>query len=473
MLLNRIIIFGAFCIGSIIKPISILRCKLNELHAKLQELRWKRQQRLQLKRLERQKQRNEQYARISKHKYIDLFLLSSRVYTRREKRIRFYQINGVREYCSRHGLKYLVTEEEKKRTVCIPAYWNKSVQRCEEYDSPETYIAEIDQAVVFGASHALIADGQFLNDMLFADNEGRIDLRDKVLRKVMEGFGVVEEPKRAKHLEQAINLVGVASYNYYHMLIEILPKLIIADRCEEYRDFPVLVDEVILRIPQYKEALARVNQYNHKIIKVNEGEKCEVGRLVHISPNTWMPINLYDRNMSRTGDFLISESYLYNMRNRILNAASGGEKCAEQEEKKRYFISRKKLNTVRLKNEAEIRDLFLSYGFEVLYPEKLSFAEQVEKFSEAECIAGSTGAAFANIIFCQPGTKILCIIPKEFEFHMYSTIAHIFKLDQTFLDCTIVERTRYPAADGYLLDVEYTKELLESLEKAEDKEWRS
>lgn len=483
MLLNQIIIFSAFCIGSMVKPVSILRSKVNELDSKLQELRLERQRRQELKRLEKQKrilerqqrrqlkhmqkqiQMNERYVKISKYKYIDLFLMSSRVYSRREKRIRFYKINSIRQYCGRRNLKYLEIEEKKKRTVCIPAYWNKTAQICEEYESPETYIAEIEQAVIFGASHALVSNKQFLNDMLYGDHEERIDLRDNVLRKVMEGYGVIEEPKQIKHLERAINLIGAASYNYYHMLIEILPKLIIVDRYEEYRDFPILVDEVVLRIPQYQEALAKVNQYNHEIIKVDAGEKWEIEKLVHISPNTWMPINLYDRNMSRTGDFMISDSYLYNMRDLVLNAVLDGEKNLKQKGKKRYFISRKKLNTVRLKNEAEIRELFLSFGFEVLYPEKLSFAEQVEKFSEAECIAGSTGAAFANIIFCQPGTKILCVIPQEFQFHMYSTIAHIFKLDQTFLDCEIVERTRYPAADGYLLDEEYTRELLESLDR--------
>lgn len=464
MLLNRIIIFGAFCVGSMVKPISIMRIKLNELYIKLRELKLERQRRRQLKQQQRQKQRDEQYAKISKYKYVDLFLMSSRVYSRRAKRIRFYKINGVKEYCCQHNQKYVLVEEEKARTVCIPCYWKKTVQKCENYTSPETYVAEIEQAVIMGASHTVIAGEQFLNDMLFGDEEGRIDLRDNVLRKVMGRDAVVEEPKQIEYLEQAINLVGVASYNYYHMLIEILPKLIIADRYEEYREFPILVDAIILKIPQYQEALAVVNQYNHKIIKVEIGERWKIEKLVHISPNTWMPINLYDKNMSRVGDFLISELYLYDMRNRVLSCVLDN-KNSESNEKKRYFISRKKLNTVRLKNESEIKELFLSYGFEILYPEKLSFEEQVEKFAEAECIAGSTGAAFANIIFCQPGTKIICIIPQEFEFYMYSTIAHIFKLDQVFLDCTVVERTRYTAADGYVLDEEYTKEFLKSIEK--------
>ena len=274
MLLNRIIIFGAFCVGSMVKPISIMRIKLNELYIKLRELKLERQRRRQLKQQQRQKQRDEQYAKISKYKYVDLFLMSSRVYSRRAKRIRFYKINGVKEYCCQHNQKYVLVEEEKARTVCIPCYWKKTVQKCENYTSPETYVAEIEQAVIMGASHTVIAGEQFLNDMLFGDEEGRIDLRDNVLRKVMGRDAVVEEPKQIEYLEQAINLVGVASYNYYHMLIEILPKLIIADRYEEYREFPILVDAIILKIPQYQEALAVVNQYNHKIIKVEIGENC-------------------------------------------------------------------------------------------------------------------------------------------------------------------------------------------------------
>ena len=348
--------------------------------------------------------------------------------------------------------------------VCVPAYWGKTIQKCEDYFSPETYVAEIGQAIIMGASHTIIADGKFLNDMLFYDEEDRVDLRDGVLRKVIGDYAIVEEPKQVNYLDSAINLVGIASYNYYHMLIEILPKLIIADRYEEYRGLPILVDEIILKIPQYQEALAIVNQYNHEVIKVDIGEKWRIEKLVHISPNTWMPINLYDKNLSRVSDFMISETYLYNMRNRVLSAVSSNEDNTERE-KKRYFISRKKLNTVRLKNESEIRDLFLAHGFEVLCPEKLSFEEQVEKFSEAECIAGATGAAFANIIFCRPKTKIICIIPQEFEFHMYSTIAYIFQLDQVFLDCTVVERTRYTAADGYVLDEEYTKNFLDDFVK--------
>ena len=46
-------------------------------------------------------------------------------------------------------------------------------------------------------------------------------------------------------------------------------------------------------------------------------------------------------------------------------------------------------------------------GFELVATELLSFKEQVRLFSEADIIVGPSGAAFANIIFCQPGTKVI------------------------------------------------------------------
>jgi capsular polysaccharide biosynthesis protein len=45
--------------------------------------------------------------------------------------------------------------------------------------------------------------------------------------------------------------------------------------------------------------------------------------------------------------------------------------------------------------------------------EKLSFAEQISTFRQAEVIAGVGGAAFTLLNFCRPGTKVLSIMCDE------------------------------------------------------------
>jgi capsular polysaccharide biosynthesis protein len=48
-------------------------------------------------------------------------------------------------------------------------------------------------------------------------------------------------------------------------------------------------------------------------------------------------------------------------------------------------------------------------GFEIVYPETLGFRDQVELMSKAAVVGGYAGASLANIMFVQPGTKILSL----------------------------------------------------------------
>jgi capsular polysaccharide biosynthesis protein len=65
-----------------------------------------------------------------------------------------------------------------------------------------------------------------------------------------------------------------------------------------------------------------------------------------------------------------------------------------------------------LVNRAEVANCFRAHDFEIVQPETLSFAEQVRLFSTAAVVAGESGAAMANIGFCDPGTQVLEIMPE-------------------------------------------------------------
>jgi tetratricopeptide (TPR) repeat protein len=64
-----------------------------------------------------------------------------------------------------------------------------------------------------------------------------------------------------------------------------------------------------------------------------------------------------------------------------------------------------------LSNRSEVVERFQHAGFEIVQPETLSFAEQVRLFASASVIAGESGAAMANVGFCDPGTRVLEILP--------------------------------------------------------------
>ena len=62
-------------------------------------------------------------------------------------------------------------------------------------------------------------------------------------------------------------------------------------------------------------------------------------------------------------------------------------------------------------------------GFETIYPEEHPVDDQINLFNGARIIVGCAGAAFANIIYCQPDAKIVEIIPTRMvETHRVSGI---------------------------------------------------
>lgn len=399
------------------------------------------------------------YMLLCQNDYIDVFLFSFRVYRKTNKIFKVVPIIGIKEYCKKNKLTYIVVEEEKEREVLKAKFWNKSREICSKFPSSERYIANIRNAEIIGESTVLIAEGYLLNDMIFNDSEDRIDMRDNSLKKVWNNEAVIAQYDNKQECNQAINLINVATFNYYHALIEVLSKLLIVDQYEEYGRYPILVDEIILKIPQLKEALDIINYKNHPIIGVAKDEKWLVSNLIQISGGTWLPLNVYHRDMFKMSDFMISEKYLLLLREHILKVILKDKENIHKNRK--IFISRKNTKTVRLKNEEKIRKLFEKKGFEIIYTEEMTFGEQVECFNNASCVVSATGAALTNIIFCRPGTEIVCIMPKEFQFETYSTIAYMLGLIPIFLDANVVERTPYIAADTYVVEEGYARKFIE------------
>ena len=86
-------------------------------------------------------------------------------------------------------------------------------------------------------------------------------------------------------------------------------------------------------------------------------------------------------------------------------------------------------------NEEEVSKLFEREGWEVVDCGKISFHEQITLFSQAKMVAGPHGAAFANIVWCQQGTKVLEIFSSAFLNGCYEWVARELSLDYRFMIC--------------------------------------
>lgn len=89
-------------------------------------------------------------------------------------------------------------------------------------------------------------------------------------------------------------------------------------------------------------------------------------------------------------------------------------------ESKRIYITRRKAATRHVQNEDQVLQMLSRYGFRDVILEDMSLADQIALFSQAEVIVGPHGAGFSNLVFSTGATLIDIFEPKHVNACFYS-----------------------------------------------------
>ena len=77
------------------------------------------------------------------------------------------------------------------------------------------------------------------------------------------------------------------------------------------------------------------------------------------------------------------------------------------------YLSKRRLTSGvgKYEDEDKIEEVMQYAGIDIVYPEQLSFAEQVKLFATRKLIIGPTGSAFHTALFAPPGRHTICYNP--------------------------------------------------------------
>jgi len=119
---------------------------------------------------------------------------------------------------------------------------------------------------------------------------------------------------------------------------------------------------------------------------------------------------------------------------------------------KKVFIDRtdSTFKHCQIQNESEVSNFLKNKGFTKYQLTKLSFFEQVYLFSNAEVIVGVHGAAFANLAFCKPKTKVIEIRPCIRPNTVYESISYINDLNYQLIQTKKIDENQKRLGDIYL-----------------------
>jgi len=317
------------------------------------------------------------------------------------------------------------------------------------------YAVSIHNAIVYGDSNQItLARNQVLFDMPSYDTSNRFRYSSSKILAV-KGNHIFYWKGITLSMEKAIWMGGIFTGNYWHLTYEFINKFIYLNKLDIPLDFPVLVDQVCLDFPQYKELIDIANYKGYPIIGVNRRNRVKIGKLILINTPHFLPPNL-NTSEHRTEDLQFDVKALRDLKNYLLPYSS------HREFPKRIFMSRKTASSRKSFNEDAVIQLLSEFGFEVMVADALSVADQISLFNQAEWIIGGVGAAFTNLLYCNHTTKVILFIRARHLYSPFSTIASALGISLLHVteEDTNKHIVRGDIHDSFEIDLSYLKKKL-------------
>jgi capsular polysaccharide biosynthesis protein len=257
------------------------------------------------------------------------------------------------------------------------------------------FIARLPGGRVFGPGVVLAPDGHSLARDVSTD-----------FGKPADEHWVLSYAKigRPVHIEGATAVVAVAlGKNYCHWLLEELPRLL------------MLSDWATASVIAHRNATFILEAFAFGGFS---GRVIEAKRYSHFQCDELIVPSLVGRPEGTTPRAV---GLLTEFTAPLLERVGGqGE---------RLYITREKAGRRRVSNEAELCRLLEARGFRKVHAEELSWREQINAFAQAKVIVAPHGAGLANLVFCQPGARVVELFNRAYVNPCFGRLAALKALD--------------------------------------------
>ncbi|WP_415295123.1 glycosyltransferase family 61 protein [Candidatus Pelagibacter sp. Uisw_113] len=206
--------------------------------------------------------------------------------------------------------------------------------------------------------------------------------------------------------------------NYSHWLLDILPRLKIIEKNNLIKKIDYFLLPELKYSFQY-ETLRVLNIPLQKILSNKKNRHVEAHTLIATNHPWYKKGHVRDEmiNMPEWIIFWLREKFLLN-------------KIYKNNYKKIYIDrSDSEFNHCKMINPEEVWIFLKNKGFKRLKLTQIDFNEQVSLFNNADIIIGAHGAGLTNIIFANPGTKIIEIQPRRQFNEFFTKISKVNKLN--------------------------------------------
>lgn len=310
----------------------------------------------------------------------------------------------------------------------------------EVFDNPPWLAPRLADAIARGGETpragaiGILRDVTVVGDGIVHDRRGRIlaeSLQNIAHERVIPHFYRLDgetysslgwkEPAVVADHPNLVLLKQAYDGNYGHWIMETLPRLgLVAERIAPEACHVLVMGWHQPIVPIFKDSLRWCGISEDRVIVSTNGP-IEVPRGIFPTPISRPPWVF--------APFAVR--YLESLVRRLQAAMPEAVAAAP----KRIYLSRNRFGRRRLVNEDEVVEFLTARGFQVIYPEQLTFTEQLLAICGASHVVANMGAALTNLAFAPRGVQVLALATEHMP-------------DDFFWDITSQKDGRYMSLHG-------------------------
>jgi hypothetical protein len=178
----------------------------------------------------------------------------------------------------------------------------------------------------------------------------------------------------------------VHATGYYHFLLEEIPRLL----------------WVVAQYPKAKILISENNSsaFTRQILDMLVSQKAIRGYEIVSSGNV---LQCHEYVFTQAEAY---SGFVHSADLSVLLKFLGGKTLQPQNSNRKIYISRRNASR-SFDNEPEVEEMLKKQGYDIVYSERLTFAEQIALFQSASMVIANHGAGLANLVWCHPKTHVV------------------------------------------------------------------
>jgi capsular polysaccharide biosynthesis protein len=299
--------------------------------------------------------------------------------------------------------------------------------KIKKFDNTKYTVYEIKNGIVYNdhvENVAIINKNKILDKISYQQIRGKL-CESKFSNIINKGTPRIK--RRIKGNLLILSQGASGNDNYFHWLFDILPKIKIFS---ELYDLNNLDNLYFSKLKSYQKNILKIMNLNNLNIIDSKMYRHVQADKIYALEHPWYNKGYILEEVNNIPKWIIEwlrETFL-TKRERF----NSNEKIYVDRSESRF-------NHCQIINNNEVSTFLESKGFTKYKVGQLPFQKQIHLFKNAKVVVGAHGAAFANLVFCEPGTKVIEMKPENHPNFINKKISEFINLNYRLIETPILK----------------------------------